>query len=191
MGFSFYTRFRVFLLHVFSLCDLLHIFFLVDIIKNKKLTKFIHKRLFDELSDKIYHPCGNDLWIIDVDKPQWYFQVGNNGKLQYNRIFFEDFFRIFSFERNVYEKILIFWIENVFNVRITSISRRNFDFSFYVDGIVNNSSKKWSMKDRYGFSYVLVKRFLVLKNESSDKTVKLKHFLDESKIYKVFDQVDR
>jgi hypothetical protein len=47
------------------------------------------------------------------------------------------------------------------------------------------------MKDRYGFSYVLVKRFLALKNESSDKTVKLKHFLDESKIYKVFDQVDR
>jgi hypothetical protein len=44
--------------------------------------------------------------------------------------------------------------------------------------------------DRFGFSYGFIRKFLDLKNESPDKTVKLKHFLDESKIYKVSDQVD-
>ncbi len=190
MGFSFCPHFWYFILHVFSLCDLLHIFFLVDIVKNKNLRKFIQKRLYNELFDKIYHPCGKDLWILDFDKPEWYFQLSSEGNLQYNRKFVEDFFGIFGFEKKTYEKFLIFWFENVFNVRIISISRRNFDISFYFDGITTNPTKKWSVRDRFGFSYGFIRKFLDLKNESPDKTVKLKHFLDESKIYKVSDQVD-
>ena len=145
MGFSFCPHFWYFILHVFSLCDLLHIFFLVDIVKNKNLRKFIQKRLYNELFDKIYHPCGKDLWILDFDKPEWYFQLSSEGNLQYNRKFVEDFFGIFGFEKKTYEKFLIFWFENVFNVRIISISRRNFDISFYFDGITTNPTKKWSV----------------------------------------------
>ena len=190
MGISFCDGFWYFILHVFSLCNLLHIFFLVDIVKNKNLKKFIHKRLHDELLDKIYHPCGKDIWILDYDKPEWYFQVNSEGLLHYNRKFVEDFFRKFGFERKLYEKFLIFWFENAFNVRISSISRRNFDISFYFDGITTDPTKKWSIKDRFGFPFGIINKFLILRTESPDKTVKLKHFLGESEIFKVSDQMD-
>ena len=85
-----------FIRHLCPLRNLLYIFFLVDIIDNVKLRKFIYQRLSEELSDKIYYPYGKELWILDLDERNWYFQYNSEGKLHYNPKIFDDFFYIFS-----------------------------------------------------------------------------------------------
>lgn len=171
---------RVFL---FSLCNLLSIFILVDIIDNVKLKKFISKRLFELLSVKIYYPYGKELWILDLDERNWYFQYNSEGKLHYNPKIFDDFFYIFSLEQKQYQILLKKWFESSFGYSINQISRRSIDISYYIDGITRGNVKKWELSERYGFSYGVVKQFLDLKRHFSDENIKLEYFLHEIEVY--------
>ena len=42
---------------------------------------------------------------------------------------------------------------------------------YYIDGIMENTNYIWSMKDRYGFSYHIVKRYLGLKSHILEKNI--------------------
>jgi hypothetical protein len=169
--------------YLFSLCNLLSIFFLVDIIDNAKLKKFISKRLFELLSDKIYYPYGKELWIIDLDERNWYFQYNSEGKLHYNPKIFDDFFYIFSLEQKQYQILLKKWFESSFGYPTNQISRRSLDISYYIDGITRGNVKNWELNERYGFPYSVVKQFLDLKRHFSDENIKLEHFLHEIEVY--------
>lgn len=182
---------RIFSNLIFSLYYLSYIFFLVDLIGNTNLKNFVLKRLRLEFEDKIFHPCGQDFWILDLEKQEWYFQVSSGGVLQYNRKFFEDFFYLFYFQRQSYEKFLRFWVENVFEIKINSVSRRNFDFKFFFDWIVYTSSKKWTLNNRFGFSFGQVRKYLKLIEENSVENLKLKVFFEKSEVYNISNSVDR
>jgi hypothetical protein len=191
MGCGYCDLIRFFSVHIFSLCNLSYIFFLVDLIGNTNLKNFVLKRLRLEFEDKIFHPCGQDFWILDLEKQEWYFQVSSGGVLQYNRKFFEDFFYLFYFQRQSYEKFLRFWVENVFEIKINSVSRRNFDFKFFFDWIVYTSSKKWTLNNRFGFSFGQVRKYLKLIEENSVENLKLKVFFEKSEVYNISNSVDR
>ncbi len=182
---------RIFSNLIFSLYYLSYIFFLVDLITNLNLRNFVFKRLRLEFKDKVFHPCGHDFWILDLEKREWYIKVSNEGVLHYNRKFFENFFFLFYFQRQSYEKLLRFWVENIFEVKINSISRRNYDFEFFFDSIVNNSSKKWSLNNRFGFSYGHIRKFLTLEEENLGEKLKLNVFFEKSEVYNIPNQVDR
>jgi hypothetical protein len=180
----FYTYIRYYpVLVIFSLLVLYCIFFLVDITENKKLRKFIFDRLFEELSGKIYYPYGRELWIIDFEGRDWYFQYNSDGTLYYNYTFFESFFRVFSFSHSQYQKILKEWFENSLNHQINQISRRKITIDYYIDGMQRTETKKWSINERYGYGYGVVRRYLDLKKYNSEENIKLDSFLTENGVY--------
>jgi hypothetical protein len=155
----------------------------VDIIENVKLKKFISKRLFELLSDKIYYPYGKELWILDLDERNWYFQYNSEGKLHYNPKIFDDFFYIFSLEQKQYQILLKKWFESSFGYSINQISRRSLDISYYIDGITRGTDKIWKPNERYGFPHSVVRRFLDLKRYIPEKNIKLEHFLHEIEVF--------
>ena len=155
----------------------------MDIINNVKLRKFIYRRLFEVLSDKIYYPYGKDIWIFDLDELSWYFQYNSEGKLNYNHKFFDEFFFLFGLEQKEYQIILKDWFEKSFGHPINQLSRRGLDISFYIDGIINGTTKNWRIDQRFGFSYSVVKRFLDLKKHISEKNIKIGHFLYEIEVF--------
>lgn len=155
----------------------------MDIIDNVKLKKFIFKRLFELLSDKIYYPSGKDLWILDLDERNWYFQYNSEGKLHYNPKIFDDFFYIFSLEQKQYQILLKKWFESSFGYPIHQISRRSLDISYYIDGITRGTDKIWKPNERYGFPHSVVRRFLDLKGYIPEKNIKLEHFLHEIEVF--------
>jgi hypothetical protein len=172
-----------FIRYLCPLRNLLYIFFLVDIIDNVKLRKFIYQRLSEELSDKIYYPYGKDIWILDLEEGNWYFQYNSEGKLNYNPKFFDDFFYFFSLEQKQYQILLKKWVESSFGYQINQISRVKLDISYYIDGITRGTDKNWKLNERYGFSYSVVKRFLEQKKHIPEKNIKLEHFLHEIEVY--------
>ena len=167
---------------MFSLLDLCRIFFLVDLIENKKLRNFVFDRLFDELSGKTYYPYGSEIWVVDFIEGDWYFQYNSSGNLTYNRKFFDNFFRIYSFSQQEYQKLLKFWFETNTEHQVNHISRRNLDISYYIDGIKRSETKKWSLSERFGFGYGVIRRYLNLKNHLSEDNIKLEHFLTSNGI---------
>ena len=155
----------------------------MDTIDNKKLRKFVFQRLFNEISGKIYYPYGKDIWILDLEEVNWYFQYDSEGKLHYNPKFFDDFFHFFSLEQKEYQNLLKKWVENSFGHPINQISRRNLDISYYIDGITQANTKNWELNERYGFPYSLVKRFLELKKYIPEKNITVEHFLHEIEVF--------
>lgn len=155
----------------------------MEIIDNIRLRKFISKRLFEKLSDKTYYPYGKDVWIIDLEKRNWYFQYNSEGKLNYNPKFFDDFFYMFSLEQKQYQILLKKWFESSVEYPVNQISRRSLDISYYIDGITRGNVKKWDINERYGFPYGIVKQFLDLKRHIPEENIKLEHFLHEIEIY--------
>lgn len=145
----------------------------MDIINNK-LRKFIFERLNDELPDKIYYPYGTDVWIVDFNLDEWYLQYCSNGTLNYNRKFFDIFFRIFTLKQSEYQKLLKFWFETITKYRVNHISRRNLDMSYYIIGIRNSETKKWSLNNRFGYGYNTVKQYLNIKQYVSEENIKFK-----------------
>jgi len=155
----------------------------VDIIDNIKLRKFIFKRLFDELLDKIYYPYGKEIWILDLEEKNWYFLYDSEGKLNYNPKFFDYFFYFFSLEQKQYQILLKKWFENGFGYPVNQISRKSLDISYYIDGITQGNTKNWKHNERYGFPHSVVRRFLDLKKSISEKNIKLEHFLHEIDVF--------
>ncbi len=156
---------------------------MVDITKNKKIKKFVFDRLFEELSGKVYYPYGRGLWIIDFENRDWYFQYNSDGTLYYNYTFFESFFRIFSFSHSEYQKLLKEWFETSLNHQINQISRRKITIDYYIDGMQRTETKKWSINERYGYGYGVIKRYLDLKRYNSEENIKLDNFLTENGVY--------
>lgn len=155
----------------------------MDITKNKKIKKFVFDRLFEELSGKVYYPYGRELWIIDFENRDWYFQYNSDGTLYYNYTFFESFFRIFSFSNSEYQKLLKEWFETSLNHQINQISRRKITIDYYIDGMQRTETKKWSINERYGYGYGVIKRYLDLKRYNSEENIKLDNFLTENGVY--------
>ena len=61
--------------------------------------------------------------------------------------------------------------------------RKNSNMDYYIDGIMRNTNYKWSLKDRFGFSYHTVRQYLGLKSQISEENIKLEHFLTDYGVY--------
>lgn len=153
------------------------IFLLMDLIDNNKFRNLIFERIFGEIYDKTYYPYGRELWIIDFENREWYFQYNSDGVLCYNHKFFGKFFRIFSLSQKQYQKLLKIWFETHTKHKVNHISRRNLDIGYYIDGMKRSDTHKWSLNERYGFGYSVIRRFLKIKTHISENDIKLEYFL--------------
>lgn len=156
---------------------------MVDIKQNNRLQKLIFDKLINDLSGAIYHPHGQDLWFINFETKEWYFQYTNTGQLWYNQIFFKSYFTLFSLSNSEYQKILKIWFETVIKLPVNIVTRKNSNMDYFIDGIMRNTNYKWSLKDRFGFSYHTVKHYLALKSHILEENIKLEHFLTDDGVY--------
>lgn len=149
-------------------------------IQNKKFQKIVFDKINADLSDKIYHPVGQEIWILDPETQQWYFCYHNSGRLEYNGVFFKNYFDIFSLNSQDSQKILNIWFQKTLDISVRMISRRNTDFSWSINKVIKASGKKWSIINRFGFSYKVVKKYLDLIRDTQEENLRLKHLFGDN-----------
>jgi hypothetical protein len=156
----------------------------VDLTQNKKLQKLVFNKINTDLSNTIYHPHGREIWVIDFDTKDWYFQYLSNGQLWYNQKIFNLNLPLFSLNNTENQKLLKMWFEKNLNLKVNKISRKNSStMEYYIDGVMRNTNYKWSLKDRFGFSYRTVKHYLGIKSHIPEENIKLEHFLTNYGVY--------
>lgn len=155
----------------------------MDIKKSEKLQKLVFSKLNRDLHNTIYHPYGQEIWIINFDTKEWFFEYQNNGQLWYNQKIFNVYLPLFSLTNSENQKMIKYWFENTLNLTVNKISRKNSNMDYYIDGIIKDNKYKWSLKERFGFSYDTVRRYLNLKSHVLTENVELNHFLSENEVY--------
>jgi hypothetical protein len=143
---------------------------------NERLKKIIFQRLSDELGGKIFHPVGSSIWLLDLDTKEWYFEITCNGHIWYNQKHFNQFFNVFTLKYYEYQIYLKSWIGKHPYFMIKNIQRRNTNYEYYIEGIINDTKHYWSLKNRYGFSYLIVKHYLDCLNKCGNKNLTIDGF---------------
>lgn len=152
----------------------------MDIKQIEKIQKLVFNKLTRDLHNTIYHPHGREIWIINFDTKEWFFEYHNNGQLWYNQKIFSVNLPLFSLTNSENQKIIKNWFEKNLKLPVNKISRKNSNMDYYIDGIIKDNKYKWSIKERFGFSYDTVKRYLDLKSHVLTENIELDHFLYEN-----------
>ena len=137
-------------------------------------------KLSRDLHNTIYHPHGQEIWVINFDTKEWFFEYHSDGQLWYNQKIFSINLPLFSLTNSENQKFLKNWFENKLKLTVNKISRKNSNMDYYIDGIIKDTKYKWSIKERFGFSYNTVKQYLDIKTRILTENVKLDHFLHEN-----------
>lgn len=152
----------------------------MDIKISEKIQKLVFNKLNRDLHNTIYHPHGQEIWIINFDTKEWFFEYHNDGQLWYNQKIFSVNLPLFSLTNSENQKFLKNWFEKTLDLTVNKISRKNSNMDYYIDGIIKDTKYKWSLKERFGFSYNTVKRYLDLKSHILTENVQLDNFLYEN-----------
>jgi len=133
---------------------------MVDI--NPKLKTLILTKLNSDFGNISFHPYGRELWLIDSDDKTWYFVAECDGRLWFNQKAFNNFFYLFSLNSKENSFLLKEWFEDLTNVSIRTASSKNTNYEHVVDGVLRKDNKKynWTLENRFGFGYQVVKRYL-------------------------------
>ena len=142
----------------------------------KKLEKFVFCLIEDTLQDTILIPDGDSLWITDPDIKNWYFEYRNDGSFLYNSIFFHSKMRIFTLKNNELSFLLRTWFEKSFPIHVRQTIRTNSDLDWKLEKI-RKGRREWDMKNRYGFNYDIIKRYLDLKKQGIGENVSVKNYI--------------
>lgn len=143
---------------------------------NPKLEKFIFQKINEELCEKLLFPFGKELWIIDEETKEWFIQYECNGFLWYNQKKFMDILRIFCLTNSEIKFVIKKWFEKIFEFNLNSLSRKNTNYNYLIEGMLKTPNKEWSIKERYGFNYQTVKKYIEIKKISINQKVKLQDF---------------
>jgi len=135
-----------------------------------KLKNLILTKLNSDFGNISFHPYGRELWLIDSHDKTWYFVAECDGKLWFNQNAFNNFFYLFSLNSKEYSFLLKEWFEYLTGITIRTVARKNTNYEYIIEGVLRKSNSKyeWSLENRFGFGYQIVKKYLDIK-----KTLKL------------------
>lgn len=139
---------------------------------NIRLKKIIFNKLNSDLEKFVFLPFGRETWIIDMDDKSWFFLSDCFGQVYYNTIFFDRFFRLFSLNQNEYQPLLKEWFEDVTSQNIRTIARRTGNFDYMIEPLLKKNIE-WTLFERYGWSYQLVKKYLDMKKNLNKKFIQV------------------
>lgn len=143
-----------------------------------RFKEIIYSKLNDDLKNAIFYPYGREIWIINMTDKTWYFQSDNLGYLWYNQIFFNQFFLLFSLKYSEYQPLLLSWFQDLTGLQQRSISRKNTNYNYMIIDVIENKKQKWSLVERYGFSYPIVKKYIDLKKNLKVENIKVSDISD-------------
>lgn len=144
-----------------------------------RLKKLIFEKLDSDLADVIYHTYGSELWILNPYEKSWFLVGESKGTVWFNEKFFKHFFYVFSMDSKKYSVILKEWFESRFQIPVRMISRKNTNYDYVVEQVVKRSNKdyEWSLNNRWGFSYPVVKKYLQAKKVLQSEQIMLKDII--------------
>ena len=100
-----------------------------------------------------------------------------SGKSWYNEKFFNNFFSLFSMKSSEYSPLLKEWIELKTEIPIRQISRKNTNYHYVIDNVLKRSEyNDWSLKERWGFSFFVVKKYVEGKKILQTESIRLKDY---------------
>lgn len=140
-----------------------------------KIRTFVFEKLKEDLKFKSLVSWKNELWLLDLETKDWYLTISSQSESWYNQDFFKLYLSLFSITNRQLSSILKEWVESNFEVRISRISRRQSNMTYYIDGMIRSEKNGIDLKNRFGFSYDFVKKFVEIKKE--DKSVVLENFI--------------
>jgi hypothetical protein len=133
---------------------------------NERLTHLIKLRLKSVLKNAEILPHAESIYVFNTISMEWYFVINSNGQLRFNSKFFDTVFLLFSMKQSGYGKVLKQIVEDSFNYPIRNIQRVGSNLSWELDIVISTKRKDWDLKNRYGFPYNLIKKYLDIKNTS-------------------------
>lgn len=140
-----------------------------------KLKSIIFQKLEEDFFDKEIIPNGRTFWIIESDKNDWFINMTCNGLLEFNTSFAKSYSDLFSMDFRLFSKILKEWFEKKMEIRVNSLQRRTPNLQYLVEDAVCGKNGKWSLDERFGFSYDFIKKYVTLKK--SEKRVLVQDFI--------------
>jgi len=138
-----------------------------------RFKEIIFKKLNSDLSECVFFPSGRETWIVKIDDKSWYFLSNCHGEVHYNSEFFNRFFRLFSLKQAEYQSVLKEWFELITAQKIRIISRRGGNFDYILEVLFKKQKNEWSIFERYGWSYHIVKKYTDMKKNLNKKYITL------------------
>ena len=103
-----------------------------------RLKQVVFKQLYKELGNAEIIPYNNSIWFIDRDRTYWYFELTNTGKLWWRYDYFTTFFKFFSMNDSQFVPLLIEWVEEVLNSKVSTTSKSSIAGITVVEEVLNS-----------------------------------------------------
>jgi len=142
-----------------------------------RFREIIFKKLNSDLSECVFFPSGRETWIVNTDDKYWYFLSNCDGEVHYNSEFFNRFFRLFSLKQEEYQDVLKQWFEFITSQKIRIISRRGGNFDYILEVLFKKHQDEWTIFERYGWSYHIVKKYTDMKKNLNKKYITISDFI--------------
>lgn len=152
---------------------------------NPNLKKLIKLRLDEELSETFLQPFAGEIWVLEEPHRNWCLKINPSGQLDYNSIFFESTVLIFGGHVKTFQSVLKEWFEQMTDIYVRKIHRVNSNFEFYLEKVYDTPII-WNLRERNGFAYSPIKKYLDLSERYKCEKIKIEYLLNEKLKSKTF-----
>jgi len=105
----------------------------------EELRKIIFRRLNKELSSlEIIEYNDGNLYFIDREKRYWYLDYNTNGRLYWRFQYFDDFFKVYSLDKDGFRWIIAEWVEEALNCKVQTAHNRKQIIPIVVEQVLIN-----------------------------------------------------
>lgn len=153
-------------------------FFCIYKFMNPRIKKLVYTKLEDDLFDSFLFQYGNEIWLLNDSKSNWFFRVDSNGLLDYNQKFINSCLSIFTLDSSEKNKLLKDWFEKSTGLSVRSIRRLNSDLDWILEKF-NKEKNVWDLKNRNGFAYQTIKKFTTLSERLSLDKISIGNLIND------------
>lgn len=148
---------------------------------NPRLKKIVFLKLEEDLEDSFLFPYSNEIWLLNDSMSVWYFKINSENILDYNQQVMNSSLSVFSLDSNVKNNLLKEWFQFYTKMEVRTIKRLNSNLEWVLEKF-SNERMPWDLKNRNGFSYETIKKFLVLIERFNLEKVRILHLKNSSVI---------
>jgi hypothetical protein len=148
---------------------------------NPRLKKIVFLKLEEDLEDSFLFPYSNEIWLLNDSMSVWYFKINSENILDYNQQVMNSSLSVFSLDSNVKNNLLKEWFQFYTKMEVRTIKRLNSNLEWVLEKF-SNERMPWDLKNRNGFSYETIKKFLLLIERFNLEKVRILHLKNSSVI---------
>ena len=104
---------------------------------NPRIKEIIFNKLLNDMKGVEIIEDNGSIWAIDPDEKYWYFELEKDGTLWWRWDFFNNFFKLFSMEREEYEPLIRDMVGDILNRKVVTSRRYEHRNNHVVGDILN------------------------------------------------------